>query len=224
MRINKYIADSGHCSRRQADELILQGRVFINQKRAILGDFVQDGDQVFIGKKNIIKKKNKDFVTIAYHKPVGIICTTDDSKKDTIIQAIGYPERIVPIGLLDVASSGLILLTNNGELVNKINKAENKIDKEYSVHVDKLLTLEVCAKLRSGVLLDGRLTSPCRIKRMGDRSFNIILQEGWNRQIRSICEVLGYKVVRLVRIRIGRLHLGNLPVGTWIKINPRDLF
>lgn len=222
MRINKYLSDAGFCSRREADKLIQQDKVKINNTIAKLGDQVNDDDQIFVNNK-LIKKQNKK-VYLAFHKPVGIICTTDTRKKDNIIDYINYPTRIYPIGRLDVASSGLILLTNDGSIVNKILRAENKLEKEYVVEVDKSLKESFLEILRNGVKIKRnggwgmRNTLPAKVSKINDYTFKIVLIQGLNRQIRKMCEALGYKVTKLKRIRIGNIKLGEIKQGEWKKI------
>ncbi len=221
MRINKFLASSGLCSRRQADKLIKQGKVKINGRLAVLGDKVGNNDQVFVNGKLVKPKTQK--IYLAYNKPVGIICTTDKNCSNNIIQAVNYPERIFPVGRLDVNSCGLIILTNDGEIVNKINKYENKIEKEYKVIVDKPITLEFIKKMQTGVKIKQGKTFPAKLKKIDQKSFYIILKQGWNRQIRQMCKVLGYNVVFLQRIRIGRLKLNDLPEGKYKKISLKQI-
>jgi 23S rRNA pseudouridine2604 synthase len=222
MRINKYLSDAGYCSRREADKLIRDKKVKINKEIAKLGDQVNDGDQVFVNNK-LVKKQLKK-IYLAFNKPVGIICTTDTRKKDNIIDYINYPVRVYPIGRLDVASSGLILLTNDGSIVNKILKAENKLEKEYVVRVDKVIDGGFIDNLRKGVKIEGneewgmRKTLPTNVSKINDYTFKIVLIQGLNRQIRRMCEALGYSVVKLKRIRIGKIELGNLKEGKYKEI------
>lgn len=214
MRINKYIAESGYCSRRKADRLIEEGWVKINGKTAELGSTVEESDKVTIDGE-IISLEGKNNVYIAYNKPVGIICTSDPDAKDNIIDAVGYPERIVHVGRLDVASSGLILLTNDGDIVNKILRAENGHEKEYVVTVDKKMTRAFTDAMKKGVVLDDQKTRPARLKKINDKKFKLVITEGRNRQIRRMCEKLGYQVKTLKRIRIMNIKLRDLGEGNW---------
>lgn len=211
MRINKYIASSGLCSRRKAEEYIEKGQVTINGEVAILSSTVDDGDEVRLNGK-IIESKN-DFVVLLFNKPKGITCTTELKVKDNIIDYINYPERIFPIGRLDKDSEGLILLTNNGDLVNECLRVENGHEKEYVVHVNKEVTDDFIEKMSQGVRIFNPVTNkhvvtlPCDIKKTGRNSFNIILKQGYNRQIRRMCAVFEYQVTSLKRIRFMNLHL-----------------
>lgn len=221
MRLNKYISETGICSRRQADEWISKGRVSINGKRAELGSQIEAGDDVRVDNKPVgAKKKN---VYIVLNKPVGITCTTERHIKGNIIDFVGHDQRIFPIGRLDKDSDGLILLTNNGDIVNEILRAENNHEKEYLVTVDKPVTDAFIAGMAGGVhILDTR-TRPCRINRIGKCAFRIILTQGLNRQIRRMCEVFGYDVKRLQRVRIINVRLGNLKPGQWRNLSETEL-
>ena len=211
MRINKYIASSGLCSRRKAEEYIEKGQVTINGEVAILSSTVDDSDEVRLNGKIIESKK--DFVVLLFNKPKGITCTTELKVKDNIIDYINYPERIFPIGRLDKDSEGLILLTNNGDLVNECLRVENGHEKEYVVHVNKEVTDDFIEKMSQGVRIFNPVTNkhvvtlPCDIKKTGRNSFNIILKQGYNRQIRRMCAVFEYQVISLKRIRFMNLHL-----------------
>ena len=211
MRINKYIASSGLCSRRKAEEYIENGEVTINDKVATLSSTVEDGDIIKLNGK-VIEKKN-DFVVLLFNKPKGITCTTEHKVKDNIIDYINYPERIFPIGRLDKDSQGLILLTNNGDLVNECLRVENGHEKEYIVRVDKPITSEFLEKMSKGVRIYNPVTNkyvttlPCVIKQKGKSHFNIILKQGLNRQIRRMCLELDYHVISLKRIRFMHLNL-----------------
>lgn len=229
MRINKYIAQSGYCSRRQADELIVAGRVLVNGETAVQGQQVEAHDIVTIGTKRIKNETHK--IYLAYHKPVGIMCTTDTSKRDNIIKAVNYPNRIFPVGRLDVASSGLILLTNDGdfsELVTGGDKRDehgkrNKIEKEYIVDVDKPITPEFIDALKKGITILGQVTLPAKAQKLGTKKFRIVLVQGLNRQIRRMCEVFDYKVKHLQRVRIGEILLGDLQPGQWREITKQEI-
>jgi len=223
IRINKFLADAGVCSRRQADVLIKQNRVKVNGAIADLGDRVGADDEVTVNSKSVVLK-NKKKVYLVFHKPVGVICTADKNSPDNIVDFINYSERIYPIGRLDVASSGLILLTNDGSVVNKILKAENKVEKEYIVEVDKQVTKELVEGLKKGVFIEGRRTLPVKIDKIYLKKFSMIITEGKKRQIRRMCEKFGYNVVSLQRVRIGDLLLGKLRVGKYEDISREELF
>lgn len=214
VRINKYLADRGICSRREADKLVTAGKVKINGKPAEMGQKVTGEEAIEIDGKPIAANKPTR-VYLAYNKPVGIICSTDPKAKDNIVDAVGYPERVFNIGRLDVASSGLILLTNDGDIVNKILRAEGKHEKEYVVKVGHKITPDFLQKMRKGVLLEDGKTLPARVEQLSDNQFSIILVEGRNRQIRRMCEELIYSVESLERVRIMNIQLGKLPVGQW---------
>lgn len=221
MRLNKYISEAGVCSRREADALIAAGRVTINGKRAELGTQVTDKDTVTIDGKKL--GAAKEHVYLAFHKPVGIECTTARGVKDNIIDYINYPERIFPIGRLDKASEGLILLTNNGDIVNEILRSENAHEKEYIVSVKQPLTDEFLKGMAKGVPILDVVTKPCKVKRVSKFVFNIILTQGLNRQIRRMCSYFGYDVTRLQRVRIINLKLGNLKSGQWRKLTAKEI-
>nr|WP_091731433.1 23S rRNA pseudouridine(2604) synthase RluF [Proteiniborus ethanoligenes] len=221
MRINKYISDTGICSRREADKMIVEKRVTINNNYAELGSIVEPGDIVLVDGKPIGEKKQG--VYIAFNKPVGITCTTERHIKGNIIDFINYPERIFPIGRLDKDSQGLILLTNDGDIVNKILRAENNNEKEYIVTVDKPITPEFVKGMSSGVKILGTVTKQCKVTPLDDRVFNIILTQGLNRQIRRMCQAFGYRVVKLQRIRIMNIKLGKLKIGTWRNLTDDEL-
>lgn len=213
IRLNKYIASSGLCSRREADTLIESGKVTINGIVAVQGSKVLDGDVVEVNGRKVTPED--DMVYIAFNKPLGITCTTDTRDPSNIIDYIGFDERIFPVGRLDKNSSGLILLTNDGSIVNRLLRAENGHEKEYLVTVNRPYDKNFIKSMESGVPVLGQLTLPCRIKPAGDRSFKIILHQGLNRQIRRMCEYLGYKVTKLKRIRFMNIMLGDLETGKW---------
>lgn len=218
MRINKYLSEAGVCSRREADRLIEEGRVTINGILALLGSVLSEGDEVRVDGSLI--KGNTKKVLIAFNKPKGIVCTTADprSKDKNIVEYINYPERIFPVGRLDKDSEGLILLSNDGDLSNKIMKARNYHEKEYEVEVDKPFDDEFLKKMSEGVPILDTVTRKCKLRRTGKTSFNIILTQGLNRQIRRMCEYFGYRVVKLKRIRIMNIKLGSLKSGTYRNI------
>lgn len=213
IRLNKYIASSGLCSRREADTLIESGKVTINGEIALQGTKVLDGDIVEVSGKKITP--DDSMVYIAFNKPLGVTCTTDQRDPSNIIDYIGYSERIFPVGRLDKNSSGLILLTNDGSIVNKLLRAENGHEKEYIVTVNRPYDKNFLKSMESGVPVLGQLTLPCKLKPVNDKTFKIILRQGLNRQIRRMCEYLGYKVTRLKRIRFMNINLGDLESGKW---------
>lgn len=213
IRLNKYIASSGLCSRREADTLIEKGKVTINGIVAVQGTKVSEDDIVEVSGRKI--RPDDDMIYIAFNKPLGITCTTDKRDPSNIIDYIGFDERIFPVGRLDKNSSGLILLTNDGSIVNKLLRAENGHEKEYLVTVNRPYDKEFIKSMESGVPVLGQLTLPCKLRPLGDKTFKIILHQGLNRQIRRMCEFLGYKVTRLKRIRFMNIMLGDLETGKW---------
>jgi 23S rRNA pseudouridine2604 synthase len=213
VRLNKYISETGVCSRREADKWIEAGRVTLNGQPASLGTQVATGDEVRVDGDSIGVKKKQ--VYIALNKPVGIICTTEAHIEDNIIDHVGFPERIFPVGRLDRDSEGLILLTNNGDIVNEILRSENNHEKEYLVTVDRPITDLSLRMLADGVKIMGEMTKPSKVARVNAQSFRIILTQGLNRQIRRMCSALGYKAQRLQRVRIMSIQLGNLRPGQW---------
>ncbi len=219
--LNKYISDSGFCSRRKADELIDDCRVTINNKDAHKGNRVEESDIVKIDGEPL--KKKKAAVYLMLNKPKGVTCTTDLKDKTNIVDYVNFKSRIFPIGRLDKLSEGLIFLTNDGDIVNKILRAGNGHEKEYKVHVDKPISPEFIKAMRSGVKILGEMTQPCFVKQEGDRGFKIILKQGLNRQIRRMADTLGYKVTALKRVRIMHILLGNLPAGKWRYFTPEEL-
>ena len=220
-RINKYIASSGLCSRREADRLIEEGRVTVNGIVAESGMQVCSDDVVLVDGKNIIPEAND--VYIAFNKPLGVTCTTDSRDPSNIIDYISYPERIFPIGRLDKNSSGLILLTNDGSIVNTLLRAENNHEKEYQVTVDRPYDDKFIKEMQSGIPVLGQITLPCKITRVSARVFRIILHQGLNRQIRRMCEYEGYKVVKLRRIRFMNINLGTLGTGQWRYLTAKEV-
>ncbi len=212
--LNKYISDTGFCSRREADRYIEECRVTINDQDAHKGNRVKDGDIVKIDGERIGKKKVAA-VYLAFNKPKGITCTTDHKDKTNIVDFINHKTRIFPIGRLDKLSEGLIFLTNDGDIVNKILRAGNGHEKEYIVTVDKPLTLDFIKKMREGVRIMGTTTQKCFVKQEGDNRFRIILTQGLNRQIRRMCEALDYRVTSLKRIRIMNITLSGILPGKW---------
>lgn len=213
MRINKFISETGFCSRREADKLIESGRVTINGIAAELGSQAEHGDDVRINGRRI--GEHRRHVYIALHKPVGITSTSEPHIKGNIVAFVGHSERIFPIGRLDKDSEGLILLTNDGDIVNPILRSEGKHEKEYIVTVDKPVSDAFVKGMSEGVRVLGSMTLPCKVTRVADRTIRIILTEGRNRQIRRMCEALGYHVRRLKRVRIMNIRLDELPAGKW---------
>ena len=220
IRINKYIASSGFCSRRNADELVNDGRVKIDGVVAVSGSRVLQGQVVTVDDKPVIP--NDDHVYIALHKPLGITCTTDKRDKDNIIDFLDYPERVFNIGRLDKNSSGLILLTNDGDIVNKLLRAEHGHEKEYVVTLDRPYDNDFLKRMAEGVPVLDRITLPCKITPRGPKTFNIILTQGLNRQIRRMCEYLGYKVIKLKRIRFMNIKLGDMKPGEYRMLTPHE--
>jgi 23S rRNA pseudouridine2604 synthase len=221
VRLNKYISETGACSRREADKWIIAGRVSCNGQVAALGTQVSDGDEVRVDGELIGAKKKQ--IYIALNKPVGINCTTEAHVEDNIVDFVGHPERIFPIGRLDKDSEGLILLTNDGDIVNEILRAENNHEKEYIVRVDRPITDLSLKMMAGGVKIMGELTKPCKVVRIDRESFRMILTQGLNRQIRRMCSALGYKAQRLKRVRIMNIHLGSLNVGQWRYLTDSEL-
>lgn len=213
IRLNKFISDTGVCSRREADKLIEAGRVQINGRRAELGTRVKPEDRVTVNGEALGARPRRVF--LAYHKPPGITCTTDRRVEDNIVDAVGFRERVYPVGRLDKFSEGLIFLTNDGDSVNKILRAGNAHEKEYVVVVDHPITDEFIDRMAGGVPILDTVTRPCKVTRLTQHSFNIVLTQGLNRQIRRMCEHLGYRVLRLKRVRIMLIKLGELKLGHW---------
>lgn len=220
MRINKFISESGKASRRGADKLISEGRVTINGKVAKIGSQVQPGDDVRVSGDPIRMARN--YVYIALNKPVGITSTTEKNVKGNIVDLVNHPLRIYNIGRLDKDSDGLILLTNDGDIVNEILRAENEHEKEYIVSVDKPITPEFLKKMSEGVEILDTKTLPCEVRQLSKFDFQIVLKQGLNRQIRRMCGALGYEVLRLQRVRIMNIHLGNLPLGQWRDLSKKE--
>lgn len=219
--LNKYISDSGLCSRREADRFIEQGRVTINGIEAVKGNRVKAGDEVRVDGEPI--RKTKQIVYLALNKPKGITCTTERKDKSNIVDFIQFKSRIFPIGRLDKRSEGLIFLTNDGDIVNKILRAGNQHEKEYIVTVDKPITPEFINTMRNGVKILGTITKKCFVKQEGPDRFKIILIQGLNRQIRRMCEALGYNVTSLKRVRIMSFTLSGLGPGHWRYFTPAEI-
>ncbi len=221
-RINKYLSEVGYCSRRAADKLIEQGRITINGKAPEMGTKITPGDSVRVDGELISAPKEAP-VYLAFNKPIGIVCTTDTRvEKDNIVDFINYPKRIFPIGRLDKPSEGLIFLTNDGDIVNKILRARNHHEKEYIVTVDKPITQHFLQKMRNGVPILDQITRKCEVEEISKYQFKIILTQGLNRQIRRMCEYLDYRVKKLKRIRIMNVKL-DISVGKWRDLTTEEL-
>ncbi len=221
-RINKYLSEVGFCSRREADRMLEHGRITVNGVVPEMGTKVSDEDEIMVDGVSI-RKTGEEHVYIALNKPVGIVCTTDTKReKDNIIDFLNHPKRIFPIGRLDKPSEGLILLTSDGDIVNKILRARNNHGKEYIVRVDKPITPQFLHKMRNGIPILGTVTNKCEVEQIDTLSFRIVLTQGLNRQIRRMCEYLGYEVKKLKRIRIMNIKL-DLPVGKWRDLTAEEL-
>ncbi len=222
-RINKYLSEIGFCSRRAADRMIDEGRIEINGSIPEMGTKVSEEDEIRVDGK-IVQNQNIKKVYIALNKPIGIVCTTDNEvEPDNIVDYINYPTRIFPIGRLDKPSEGLIFLTNDGDIVNKILRARNNHDKEYVVTVDRRITSEFLNKMSNGIPILDTVTKKCEVKEMSSYKFKITLTQGLNRQIRRMCEFLDYRVIKLKRIRIMEVELGDLRVGEWRDLTQKEL-
>lgn len=222
-RLNKFISESGLCSRREADRYIEKGTVFINGKKAKVGDQVFAGDKVMVNGHNIEPKEESNFVLLAFNKPVGITSTTESGVRDNIVDYVNYSERIFPIGRLDKDSSGLIFLTNNGDIVNKILRAGNKHEKEYIVTVNKPINEDFIFEMSNGVPILGVNTRKCKVRQISTFVFNIILIQGLNRQIRRMCEHFGYEVTKLERTRIMNVNLKGIPTGEFRELTEEEM-
>ncbi|HIU34755.1 MAG TPA: pseudouridine synthase [Candidatus Pullichristensenella excrementigallinarum] len=220
-RLNKYIADSGYCSRRQADRLIEEGRVTIDGRRGVLGDTVLPGCVVLVDRHPLSGRSEKVYLML--NKPRGIVCTADRREPLNIVSYLNYPERVFPVGRLDRESEGLILMTNDGEIVNRLLRARGGHEREYEVRVNAPVTAEFLQRMMAGVPILDTVTLPCRVRKTGEKSFNIVLVQGLNRQIRRMCEALGYTVTYLRRVRILHIRLGNLRPGEWRPLTPGEL-
>lgn len=220
MRINKYLSDAGVCSRREADRLVTAGKVTVDGRVAKLGDQIETGQKVCVNKKAVMQRQQD--VLLAFYKPRGVECTSQKSVKNNIVDYINYPVRIYSVGRLDKDSEGLILMTNQGEIVNKMMRSGNAHEKEYVVKVDREITPEFLAQMAQGVPILDTVTRPCEIFQTGKKSFRIILTQGLNRQIRRMCEYFGYHVVRLKRIRVMNILLGDLPVGHYREVTEEE--
>ena len=221
MRLNKLISETGVCSRREADEWIAAGRVSVNGRQAALGTQVGDADDVRVDGRRLVTRPQRLY--LALNKPTGIECTTNRDVPGNIIDFVGHSERIFPIGRLDKDSEGLILLTNDGDIVNEVLRAEHQHEKEYVVSVDHAITPEFLEQMAAGVRLSDATTRPCKVHRLGPKVFRIILTQGLNRQIRRMCEALGYTVETLQRVRIMHIKLGELPLGRWRQLSAQEI-
>ena len=223
IRLNKYLSEQGICSRREADRLVDEGKVMVNGVCAVMGQKVSSADEIVVDGKKVSTKQVKP-VLIAVNKPAGIVCTTARFEGEkNIVDMVKYPTRIYPIGRLDKESEGLILMTNLGDLANEISKASNSHEKEYVVAVDKPITEEFIKQMSKGVKILDQVTRPCVVKKVNKHTFNIILTQGLNRQIRRMCETLGFKVQKLKRVRIMGVHLDNLPIGNYRNLTNSEL-
>lgn len=220
MRLNKFLSDAGVCSRRQADRYVEEGRIEINGRKAVLGERITGEEEIRLNDRLI--KINRKKILLAVNKPKGIVCTTQVKDKDNIVDYLGYPERIYPVGRLDKDSEGLILMTNDGGLMDEILRARNYHEKEYEVRVDKPITREFIKAMSSGVEILDTVTRPCKVTQINKYRFRIILTQGLNRQIRRMCEALGYRVRDLKRIRIMNIHLGSLPLGAYRELTREE--
>lgn len=221
-RINKYLSEVGFCSRREADKMLEQGRITVNGTIPEMGTKVSEEDEILVDGISI-RKPEEEHVYIALNKPVGIVCTTDTKReRNNIVEFVNHPKRIFPIGRLDKPSEGLILLTSDGDIVNKILRARNNHEKEYIVRVDKPITPQFLHKMRNGIPILGTVTNKCEVEQIDTLSFRIILTQGLNRQIRRMCEYLGYEVKKLKRIRIMNIKL-DLPVGKWRDLTAAEM-
>ena len=220
-RLNKFMADSGYCSRREADRLIREGRVRLNGRTGMLGDRVQPGMAVTVDGKPLSGEGERVYLLL--NKPRGIVCTADPREPMNVVDYLGYPQRVFPVGRLDKDSEGLLLLTSDGEIVNRILRAAGGHEKEYEVTIDRPVTPEFVRRMSGGVPILDTVTLPCRVRRTGERSFNIVLVQGLNRQIRRMCEALGANVTHLRRVRIMNLKLGKLQPGQWRALTEAEL-
>lgn len=221
VRLNKYLSEAGVCSRREADRLIESGKVTVDGERAQTGMRVLKGQVVKVGKKTV--SRQDELVVLAVNKPKGIVCTADRRERDSIVRFLDYPVRVTYAGRLDKDSRGLLLMTNNGDIINQMMRAANQHEKEYKVTVDKEITEEFIKKMAGGVPILDTVTRPCKVKKIGKYTFSIILTQGLNRQIRRMCEELGYQVRDLVRVRIMNIRLGSLKEGTYRKLTDAEL-
>ena len=221
VRLNKYLSESGVCSRREADRLIESGKVTVDGKTAHTGMRVQPGQTVKVGRR--VVSRQDEMVVLAVNKPRGIVCTEERRERDSIVRFLNYPIRVTYVGRLDKDSRGLLLKTNNGDIINKMMRSSNRHEKEYRVTVDKEITEDFLSRMSSGVPILDTVTRPCRVRQIGKYTFSIILTQGLNRQIRRMCETLGYAVRDLVRVRVMNIRLGNLKEGQYRKLTDEEL-
>ena len=221
VRLNKYLSEAGVCSRREADRLIASGRVPVDGRPGETGMKVYPGQKVCVGKKAV--SRQEEMVVLAVNKPAGIVCTEERRERSSIIRFLDYPVRITYVGRLDKDSRGLLLMTNNGDIINKIMRAVNRHEKEYKVTVDRAVTEDFLEQMAGGVPILDTVTRPCRVQKIGKYTFSIILTQGMNRQIRRMCEALGYQVKDLVRTRIVNIELGNLKEGEYRRVSDGEL-
>ena len=221
VRLNKYLSEAGVCSRREADRLIETGRVTVDGQRAQTGMRIVPGQVVKVGNK--VVSKQDEMIVLAVNKPRGIVCTEERRERDSIVRFLNYPVRVTYIGRLDKDSHGLLLMTNNGDIINKIMRAANKHEKEYKVTVDKEITEDFLKKMAAGVPILDTVTRPCTVKKIGKYTFSIILTQGLNRQIRRMCEALGYEVKDLLRVRVMNIRLDGLKDGQYRKLTDQEL-
>lgn len=221
VRLNKYLSEAGVCSRREADRLIEMGRVTVDGKTAQTGMRVIPGQKVCVGKR-IISKKD-EMVVLAVNKPRGIVCTEEKRERNSIVRFLDYPIRVTYIGRLDKDSRGLLLMTNNGDIINRMMRASNRHEKEYKVTVDREITDEFLEKMAAGVPILDTVTRPCKVRKIGKYTFSIILTQGLNRQIRRMCEALGYEVKDLLRVRVMNIRLGSLKEGEYRELTDSEL-
>jgi len=220
-RLNKFIADSGYCSRREADRLIEEGRVMVDGHKGVLGDKVIMGTKVVVDGHSLTGDGEKVYIVL--NKPAGIVCTADPREPMNVVDYLNYPIRIFPVGRLDKDSEGLLLMTSDGEIINRLLRAAGGHEKEYEVEIDRPVTREFVEKMMAGVPILDTVTLPCKVRKTGERSFNIILIQGLNRQIRRMCEALGCNVRKLRRIRIMNIRLGNMQPGQWREVTNEEL-
>jgi len=220
IRINKFLSEAGVCSRRGADRLIEEDHITIDGKTAVLGDHVLQGQKVCVDGKCVSREDER--IMLAFHKPKGIVCTSEKREKNNIIDYLNYPKRIYPVGRLDKDSEGLLLLTNDGELANKIMRARYYHEKEYEVTVSRPVSETFLRGMAGGVPILDTMTRKCKVEKIGKRSFRIVLTQGLNRQIRRMCEYFGYRVVKLVRVRVMNIHLGDLPAGQYRELTETE--
>lgn len=223
IRLNKFLSDAGICSRREADRLIESGKVTVDGKRAEMGMKITETQVVRVGKKEVRPKGENEMVLLAVNKPVGIVCTEEKREKNNIINFLKYPTRVTYIGRLDKDSEGLLLMTNNGDIINKMMRAGNQHEKEYKVTVNKPITPEFIEQMAGGVPILDTVTRKCKVEQIGKYKFRIILTQGLNRQIRRMCEYLGYKVTKLQRVRVMNIELGDLKIGEYRKVSEKEI-